>query len=586
LIRSEEYMSIRNTAILFTVALLSLVLLTCEQEPGNIVAEVGNGYTISFSELQQYHSDGLFGKRYHHSELRGYGEALNEMITKRLKLVDFFESELHEDSTLMQNIQRVISEELIVMYFEQQYLDKYITEEAVNTYYEKLDKEVTYRQIVLKKPGKPSQQKIESLRQKAKNIRQEVLQNKEFGELVTKYSEDPESAKKGGYKPAVTWNDASTNSFYRKIFSMKPGMVRVFERGSGFYIVKVERVEARKVQPLSQLREKIVNNLEDVYMEDALLDYDRDFKALLTADSLRWNEDALAQLVEWSRQDRFYQENYQDTLRKAFSGGRNFTIVTYPDGQVDLREYLRLLNNVLLLESTKTITAQDIKDYIKEAIRTDIVLHKARELNLDEKVITRDTPSKVLRDEFIGLYNRRKIYEQIPEATEDALREFYQEHRDSLFYQQDKVNIYAIIRESKQAATDLWNTYEQGTSFEDLSRSWQVRTFVRNRNGEIQSFASSREPHLGKEAFRLKEGEITGPIEFTDPDRGTQYAIIKCVKKRQAGYVEFSETRDTIRETFREFHERRLRDSLKRSLREKYRIEVHRDVIRQKIANT
>ncbi len=116
-------------------------------------------------------------------------------------------------------------------------------------------------------------------------------------------------------------------------------------------------------------------------------EYDRDKEALINEDSIVWNEKALDQLVKWTRIPNFYKAIYRDTLQNAISSGRNLVILTYPEGQVDLKEYLRLLNEILILGDSREITKEQLKEFIVEALRSDKIVQKAKDLGLEKKYL-------------------------------------------------------------------------------------------------------------------------------------------------------------------------------------------------------
>ncbi len=123
------------------ILLLTLGLNTfmgCEKQTRydqKIVATIESDYKISFIDLNKYVQDEFFHRRFRDKN-EAYTRALNEMILNQLKCIDFFETGLHNDQQLIQNIKRFINEELIVKYFESEYLSKYTNEEFARNIYD------------------------------------------------------------------------------------------------------------------------------------------------------------------------------------------------------------------------------------------------------------------------------------------------------------------------------------------------------------------------------------------------------------------------------------------------------------------
>ena len=274
---------------------------------------------------------------------------------------------------------------------------------------------------------------------------------------------------------------------------------------------------------------------------------------MIDESKLKWNDKALNQLVSWSKIPNFYNGIYKDTLQQAISKNKDFIILTYSGGNVDLKEYLRLLNNVLIPKSDKNTDKDDIKNFLLEAVRTDKIVKKAEDLGLEKTIFNPQTNNPVLKNQIVYLYNLAVVDSQIPEPTGEILHKFYNEQKDSLFYQLKKINIYAMIFPGEKKAEEVMQRIESGTPFEKISGDWFVKTFIRDREGNIKSYFSREEPFLGKAAFKLKLNETAGPVAYNDPEKGKQYAIIKCVNIRPEKQLFFADVKNSIVEDFRNY---------------------------------
>ena len=77
--------------------------------------------------------------------------------------------------------------------------------------------------------------------------------------------------------------------------------------------------------------------------------------------------------------------------------------------------------------------------------------------------------------------------------------------------------------------------------------------------------------------------EIIGPIQYNDPEKGEQYAILKCVNTRPEKQLYFDDVKNTISDDFKNFQRNKLMTEIKAELWEKYDIEINEDVLSQKI---
>jgi len=550
-----------------------------------IVARIEPDYTITFAELQKFVLDYQYNYRYRKNPGKAYSVALEDMIVNQLKIIDFFSLGLQEKEGLLQGIRRSINEELVIEYYNTQFYGKYVNEDSMQNAYKEMGKEVVYQQIVLAKPKQYSRQSIDSLKSAAKDIETKIRNGTDFAELVKRYSQDVQSSRRDGSMPPLDWRMSLTSTLNYFVFHLPINEVRVAESRTSLHIVKVARINKVDVPPYENVKEEIRNILRERYAEFSLREFERTKKNLVDEHTVQWNPKALLQLVRWSNIPRFYQTSYSDTLRYAISHGRNFLILKYSRGKVDLKEYLRLLNDVLIWGNYTSIKEDDVKKFILEAVRTDGIVRKARRLNLEKEIFGPRTTDPVLRNEIIRLYNREIIEAQIPERTEKALKDYYQANKDSLYYQLAKVNIYAVVDSNKNAMNKLKDKLNQNIPFEKIVPEILVKTYVRRRDGTFDTFLQDEPPFLAESAFKLKLNEVAGPIEYVDPAKGKQYALIKCVGMREEKQLSYDDVNKTIADDFANYHRERIAQSVREHLKKKYTATIYGDALRQNLSS-
>ncbi|MEX2603014.1 MAG: peptidylprolyl isomerase [Gracilimonas sp.] len=584
---NREMFLYRIVTILF-ISLVFLSISGCNnlstQQREDIVAEIDGIESISFNELNKYYNDQLYNLRYPDSELDGYKSALNELIVKHRKEIDFVKSGLNQDSVLLQSIMRTINEEVVVMYFNDEFLSKYINEESIQNYYEDMGRKVTYRQIVLKRPPNAPKSVIDSLETVVNQIRNEIPYT-DFGKLVRKYSEHQESAQNNGYMPPLTWENSATNPLINQIFNMNEGTTRALANANGFYIINVEKVEEIETPPLEEIGYKIVENLRKTYLDRSLEEFSDMKDNIISSSTFEWNQEAINQLLEWGKQRNFYTEHYQETFKEAIKNGNNFNILNYEKGKVDLRRLLIMINDILIPGKPDNLSEDDLKGFIEEALRSELIVKKAREMGKHEGLLGLDTPSSAIKSQFEWLYTEQIVDSKIPEPTEQKLREFYESEKDSLLFQFAKVNIYVRMFDSMEAARQFREKITQGQTFEEATnRTYKVKTYIINKEGEIVSFLSTEDPYLGVAAFELEEGKVSQPIEFNHPENGRQYAVFKSARKLEEKILDYSEVQN-IEKKFRDFYFNLNSKSMRKNLENKYPATIHTERLESKVAN-
>lgn len=554
------------------VLLAAMATVPGRAQQSAVVAEVGDGHRITVAELADYAEDRLYPLRFP-DRATAYREALHDRVTDELKRIDLFASGLHRDEALMRSIGRSVTEELVLLYFQREYQDDYLNEEAIRREYEDAGRVVVYRQIVLPKPQGASAEAIEALRTTVGEIQRQIEAGAAFEALVRRYSQGA-SADAGGLAAPVRWQHALTYPRDYVIFHLAPGETRSFEAPDRFEVVQVERVEDVPMPPLPEVRDRLVEVIQGRHAAAAAAAFAREKAATIDTTAMRWDPDGLAQVVAWSNTPGFYEGAYRDVLGRHLADHGDALVWTDGRGEVRLSDLRRLLDEVLILGRSGGHDEALVRDFLLEAVRTERIAEHARTLGLDDELLRPDTPSTVLASAFVRLYNQRHVEEQIPDTTAQALRAFYEAHADSLFYQLEVVNVEAIVRTDEEAIEAVWEQVQAGVPFEEVSSRRLVRSFVRTREGEIDSYLSREPPYLGEVAFELAEGEVAGPVSYVDADGVRQHAVVKAVGHRPERQLRYDEVRGRVAEAFVEHHRARLAAEVAADLRERYDVEV------------
>ena len=264
----------------------------------NIVVTFDNNHSITTTELDRYVKDWLYYKKYQNRP-DAYKNALRNMVTNQLKRIDFFEKGLDKNEGLMQSIMRIVNEGLIAEYFETQYLGKYASEEKAKQIYGMMNKEVVYQLMEIKKPENASQKQLDSLQEKALEIKSELDNGKDFSSVAKEYSLAKNYIDDGNM-PAVDWKQSMSNPVSNIIFNLNKNDVGVLNSDDAFSIVKIADIKEIHIEPFDSVKSEIISDLKKGYAETSLDEYEKDKKELIDEKSLKWNQTALKQIVKWS----------------------------------------------------------------------------------------------------------------------------------------------------------------------------------------------------------------------------------------------------------------------------------------------
>ncbi len=577
----------QTLTFLFLSSFLSILPVRSEAQetiPQNIIAQIDSGYTISFPELLKQVNDYNYLLLYKITKPQAFTRALDDMLHDRLKVIDFFDRGLNTNEAEINTIRRSINEELVIQYFNSEFQKKLVSDESVRQAYKAMKKEVAYQQIVLNKPVHGSLKELNYLESVARDIKRKADRGGDFTELAKQYSQDTESLRTNGVMPAINWKQSLTNPLSSEVFDLAVGKVQILEDGRSFHVVKVIRIDQKHVEPFELVRDEIRKRLEDRYQDFSAQKFDSTKKALIDEKNITWSTKGLQRVMQLSHIPQLSPVAYADTLRNELSQGKNLVILRYPQGSVDLKEYLRLYEEVLAFNTSVSLRETDLKKYILEAVRTNIIVIKAKRLGLEKTIFNQKTNNPFIRNQIIKIYDREVIDGQIPKPTKQALKEFYEANKDSLFYQLAKVNIYAIVDSNKNYIDALKHKLDQNVPFEKLAPELLVRTFIRKRDGVIASYLFTEPPFLGDAALKLKVSETAGPIEYTDPLKGKQYALIKCIAAQEEKQLTYEDVDKIITAKFNEYHSARIAGLVQEELKRKHLVAIYHDVLKKDLS--
>ena len=563
----------------------AVILTNCsniQHREADIVASVKGIGDISFNELQNHYRDYQFDLKYRDNPKQGYQEALQSLVLFKRKVADFKKEEMYENKKLMNPIQRYVNEEIRRLYFEEEYLGKYINEASITSYYQLMNKEITYQQLVLNKFHNQNSNSETNVKSRIDQILSEINSGTDFDILVSRYSEDITN-NNNGLMPPINWRNGWLNSTNRAISSMNIGDIEVLESESMYYIIKISDIKIVDIPQLNDIRPTIIKNLREQYLDRALQEFAFMEDNIVDTKDFKWNEEAVKEITNWSKDDSFFLGRYKDTINKAINLSNNKTIISNNLEEIKYDDLLYFLNDILIPGIEKDISENDLKNYIVEAIRTDLIIKKAKDLGYDEKILTGNA-TDALEFQYQKIYTIENVDNKIPTANDTFLKEFYNEHKDSLLYQYALTSIYVKLFYEKSEALKMIENINAGESFEQAAnRTYKVKSFIKNKEGKISSYYSKEEPILGNIAFEMEPNEIIGPINTYE--LGIQkFAVIKSSRKIEEKVPTFNEI-ENLEKLFEAYYREQLNQRVKDVLASKYPVITFDDIISKNIKN-
>lgn len=138
----------------------------------------------------------------------------------------------------------------------------------------------------------------------------------------------------------------------------------------------------------------------------------------------------------------------------------------------------------------------------------------------------------------------RKLAQNRVEVTEEDLQKAFESNYGP------RVRARMILTTNQRRAVEVWEKAKASPDdFGRLAREWSEDPASRPLDGQIKPIPRhSSQPTLEEEAFKLKEGEISGVIQLGDQ----RWVILKCEGRTEPRQVALEEVRQSLIENIRD----------------------------------
>lgn len=403
-----------------------------------------------------------------------------------------------------------------------------VTPEELNERMEfEFGEKVQVRQIVL-----------DSL-QKANQIQAQVQSAPEsFERMAKQFSIDPNSSSMGGLLQPIRRN-SGLPEFENLAFSLKPMEVsKVLPIANNFVILRCERVF-----PATELTPE-----QSAFHHERLIEDISSSKLIESARVLFAEEQQNARIVNVMNDPKLSQEmpgvaatvNGMNILKRDVGED----CISRFGSQMLETEINRLLLMQALQKSQLRVEQADINDEIAKAAEALGHLNEDGTVNIDNwlKFMTNDDMSKVdfyIEDEVWPTVALKKlVYNDVSVTQEDMDKGFEANFGP-------RVEVLAILSNNHRDALKVWNLASGNPTaefFGKLAYQYSIEPASKNNFGEVPPIQMhSGRPELEKEAFSLKEGELSKVVQV-----GDYWITMLCLGRTAPVVTDFDAVKDEL----------------------------------------
>ncbi len=527
--------------------LFSILIFQCTRR-GPIVAQIGRNEVITLKEFKDAFSKGKSNRvlsSYKLSDLQRY---LDQMIDQRIKVMAAYEKGLDKDYFVNRKVRPVRDHFLLKRLYEIEIIDPVIKESDIRDFYNHTGKEVEVRAILFRVPFRAKPEVEKKVKARADSVLKLIRAGEDFSALARKYSDDKESAEKGGFLGALLWTRAN-DPLLRTAFSLKVGQLSdVIKSRRGYTIMKVEGIRKRKREPYEKARRKISEELRKEKRKILRRRANEYIDNVMKENQVQWHDDEIAALLNRLKSVKDPWKNVvQDSINNFSPEEKQKVLVQYKDGKISVQDFQEKLSSFPSYGRVPINDKKRTKELIKQWLITTLLVKKALSKGLDKDPVVVNAVKKAQGKEMVNLLVNRDIVGEVA-VTDADLKQYYEENKNK-YVEQEKVNVQEILVKDKNLANKIVKLAKAGKDFGKLAKKYTERPGFKKKKGVLGYFRRGRWGIIGEKAFELKVGEIAGPIVM--PWGSSQrYSIIKLLGKKPPKQKPFNAVEKQVRHDF------------------------------------
>lgn len=359
----------------------------------------------------------------------------------------------------------------------------------------------------------------------------------DFAQLARQYSEDKNTWVNGfvGLIP----KGSMPSDYWEVAMEMKPGEVKGPVRTyKGYHIIKMHEmttteptmddpdVESRVYSRLMRVNRDSVQARTDAFLEK--IKRDREMK---------YNEDVVDLMLR-KLTDKTAPQNMN--LFSSFTAKeRDMVVVSDNIGGLKIEDLVNQLGDHRAPPNIDQ-GRQSIYDLIEMTLMPKYLSLAAKEAGFFDDPEARSEAKKAMDNSLLPLVEQEMIYDKAA-PTEEEMKKYYDENIEKEFTTPAKATVYEIMINDAKKADQFYRGVKSGEDISKLARRHTMRQEAKRKGGKLGPFTEDEYGEVSQQAFKLKPGELAGPIKV-----GSNYSIIKLIEKNPKKVKPFEEARKQI----------------------------------------
>ena len=557
----------RRAVLLIAVSLFAIALFWgCAGPQPGVVAKVGK-YTITAEELNKMMANARF--KSYDEELDARKRRVERLAEDKLILLAAYDEGLDKKEELTKQLNRDKENLLLNALYKTQIEEKAgeASEEQVKAAYER-KKELLHAKHIL----------VES-KELADSIYDMLKNGANFDELAKKYSMDKSNKDRGGDLGDFTTMQM-VKEFEDAAYALSPGeFSKPVKTRYGWHIIYlVERKPNPRVKSFEEEKDAIKRTLDNRLKTDMANKFVED---LVNSANIQIKDDAADVILNaYANADEEPPKPNQRMPQKEIKltpEQRAMTLCTYSLGTFTVGQFDSMYQAAPPFRRPKFNSREDIKKFLENALKKELLLEKAIQLNIENTDEYKKLYRENLERKMIDAYRKEYLYKDV-KPTDEEIKAYYDANPDS-FMQDEQVKVIEIQVATEDEANKLIERIKKGEDISKLATKYTLRSYAKAKGGDLGFFGERRYPELFKAAKTLKPGELyPKPIPFQG-----KFSIIKLVEKKEPHIKEFNTVKRIIKNKLRSKMRKEAYERWLEQAKQKYGYKIYESEIEKTI---
>ena len=502
-------------------------------------------------------------------------QVLNNMTKQMQKLQAAYDMNLDQDPDVENEINGQLERLIYSKYYERMIVDSIIDMSKVDEYLDHIKEEVRASHILISYKGSQGA-KIERSQEEAEKLANEIAAKaktgEDFSDLALKYSDDPSAKANKGDLGYFTWG-RMTDAFQQAAFGMKPGEISdPIKTEFGYHIIKVVDRRPNPQYDPNNLAASTLDIKRKLYSEkrqEASEKWKELSEKLKNEYHFAVNKDNIAQIKTITDKKR---DEGKSKAEDYSNDEKDLVITQWDGGKVTLGDVFELYQRNFNQLHSRLNDPSAMEKIAENYGLQEMVVGIAKEEGIGQDEEVKEQIDEFTKNRLLALVDRKAVNEKV-DVEEDEAKEYFENNKDQ-YKNEPEIEIWEIFVKDENLAKKLLKQAKSGEDFEKLAEKYTEDKSAKEKKGYIGYRGERRRGAVSKEAFKLGENQIGGPIKY----RGG-WTVFKTGMKKPETYKTFDEAKSRVMAKLKGEKTKELKEEWEKKIENKYSVKINYDLL-------